>query len=148
MIVRVLVNQRPRPRDADRCPLVDIACVVTQENVWACLHRNVRPCDLNLNPADVKTWYDRNVWYVFTRTDFVFFRRRRKILGVRSRAKCFSGGRATINVWGRIVKRFLFFGERRSAGRSAIVRPRRRPNVQWCLYHSMGVAAVPAHGTS
>ncbi|CAM9149740.1 unnamed protein product, partial [Hapterophycus canaliculatus] len=39
-----------------RCPLVDIACVASQENVWACLHRNVRPCDLNLDLFDRKTW--------------------------------------------------------------------------------------------
>eukprot|EP00903_Cladosiphon_okamuranus_P014903 g13800.t1 len=42
-------------RDA-RCPLVDISCVASQENVWACLHRNVRPCDLNLDLVDEKTW--------------------------------------------------------------------------------------------
>ncbi|CAM9501087.1 unnamed protein product [Ectocarpus fasciculatus] len=39
-----------------RCPLIDIACVASQENVWACLRRNVRPCDLNLDLADSKTW--------------------------------------------------------------------------------------------
>ncbi|CAM9591141.1 unnamed protein product, partial [Pylaiella littoralis] len=42
-------------RDA-RCPLMDIACVASQDNVWACLNRNVRPCDLNLNLIDGKTW--------------------------------------------------------------------------------------------
>ncbi|CAM9133752.1 unnamed protein product [Ectocarpus sp. 12 AP-2014] len=39
-----------------RCPLIDIACVASQDNVWACMRRNVRPCDLNLDLPDSKTW--------------------------------------------------------------------------------------------
>lgn len=39
-----------------RCPLVDVASVISQDNVWACLHRNVRPCDLNLDLNDLNTW--------------------------------------------------------------------------------------------
>ncbi|CAN0102572.1 unnamed protein product, partial [Sphacelaria rigidula] len=39
-----------------RCPLQDIACVVSQENSWACLRRNVRPSELSLDLTDAKSW--------------------------------------------------------------------------------------------
>lgn len=53
----------PRP---GRCPLVDIACVASQENVWACLHRNVRPCDLNLDLVDNKTWWEELLHFFYS----------------------------------------------------------------------------------
>lgn len=46
-----------------RCPLVDVASIISQDNVWACLHRNVRPCDLNLDLNDLTTWSENTYCY-------------------------------------------------------------------------------------